>query len=189
MNKLWLTLGICLILCSCSTSKFDYQTAYRFKYQQEQQERQHTGEQQDQVQVLGPSLAEASDGTQEQVPEQLEVSLKPAAKVATSAYADQVVMDQGVAPMTKESFDALSKTEKRVIRQQAKEDLKSLKMQVKKAKQEAATKDVVFNKKMYIGLVIFAAGLLVAILASGPIGAIGIIVGIGLIAWGFIEQA
>jgi hypothetical protein len=130
---------------------------------------------------------------QNQLPEQLEVNLKPVARGTHTAAADPGIINQDVnshaAPITKESFDALSKTEKRTMRRQAKEDLKTLKMQVKKAKKEAAAKDVYFNKKMYIGLVIFAAGILIAILAHGPIGAIGIIVGIGLIAWGFIEQA
>ena len=72
-----------------------------------------------------------------------------------------------------------------------KEEFKTLRTEVKKAKKEAEQNDITFNQKMYIGLVVLGAGILIAILASGAgaLGAVTIIVGIGLIAWGFIEQA
>lgn len=44
------------------------------------------------------------------------------------------------------------------------------------------------NQKVFIGIVIAAAGIIIAILASSGLGAVAIIVGVGLIAWGIIEQ-
>ncbi|TRX55989.1 hypothetical protein FNH22_17665 [Fulvivirga sp. M361] len=74
----------------------------------------------------------------------------------------------------------LSIKEKKVLIKEVKEDIKAL----KKAKKEASIE----NKKVYAGIIIAAAGLLIAILASGALGGLAIIVGIALIAWGLIED-
>lgn len=171
MKKLLFFLGASLLISSCTSSRFDYQTAYKFSYiNQPQQQKPPT--------------------------EILEVPLVASAKSLTGLPPVQLPQEISVQPQLDsdatnfmESYENASKKEKRVIRKKVKEDFRTLRKEYKKAKQEAVAQDIVFNKKMYIGLVIFAAGLLVAILASGPVGAIGIIVGIGLIAWGFIEQA
>jgi|GEM_PF-3486773 len=197
MNKLLLLFGICVVAASCSTSKFDYQTAYRFKYQQQQEEEQHIYPQEPryipgQRRTGVPQEPALPAGRQDQG-SQLQASLKPVAQISQSMPADNTLageeVSKSITPISKENFDAFSKTEKKAVRQQVKQDFKTLKKEYKKAENDAANQDIVFNKKMFIGVVIFAAGVLVAILASGPVGAIGIIVGIGLIAWGFIEQA
>ncbi len=76
----------------------------------------------------------------------------------------------------------IRKEEKRAHKEVKKQLLKEIK-EVKKAEDKEA-----MNKKVYIGIIIAAAGIVIAILASGGLGAVAIIVGVGLIAWGLIEQ-
>lgn len=161
-----LVLGICLLVWSCSTSKFDFNTAYKFS----KIDRRVT-----------PTLQSVNPVA----------SLKPTASTNETIPSDASLktMVTEKLPTISEQYKSASKSEKKAIRKQVKEEFKLLRQEVKKAKKEAAAKDVVFNKKMYIGVIILGAGILVAILASGPVGAVGIIVGIGLVAWGFIEQA
>ena len=44
------------------------------------------------------------------------------------------------------------------------------------------------NRKVYSGLIVAGAGLIVAILVSGTLGGLAIIIGVALIAWGLIEE-
>ena len=176
MKYLFFLLGGCLLISSCATSKFDYQTAYKFSYINQQT----------------PTLTADEQMQKLAMVDQLTVSTKPVKSPVQVGLPDKIVIQSNAvasASNLMETYENASKAEKRVLRKQVKEDYKTLRKEYQKAKKEAAAKDIVFNKKMYIGLIVFAAGLLVAILASGPVGAIGIIVGIGLIAWGFIEQA
>jgi 23S rRNA A1618 N6-methylase RlmF len=76
----------------------------------------------------------------------------------------------------------IRKEEKRAHKEVKKQLVKEIK-EVKKAKDSEA-----MNRKVYIGIIIAAAGIVIAILASGGVGAVAIIVGVGLIAWGLIEQ-
>ena len=177
MHKILSFLGICLLACSCSTSKFDYNTAYKFSqynYQQEQ-EQEHTLERPADVQALA-SLKPVVTATEATLPS--DIALREMAQPAAKS-----------AEAFKEYYNNASKSEKKAIRKQVRENYKSLRAEYKEAKEDSTNKDIVFNKKMFIGVVVLGAGILVAILASGPVGAIGIIVGIGFIAWGFIEQA
>ena len=169
MKHLLFLIGACLLISSCSTSKFDYQTAYKFSYRQYQQPQQ-----------------------QEPVVEQLLVSRKLHSEATPVKLPDQILIQPEVKNSTAnlfETYQNASKEEKRAIRKLVKQDYKTLRKEYKKAKKDSPNKEIVFNSKMYIGLVIFAAGLLIAILASGSFGAVTMIVGIGLLAWGFIEQA
>jgi len=89
----------------------------------------------------------------------------------------------------KQSYAGASKLEQKQMRKDIRKQLKEVKRDMKQAKKLAKQDDVYFNKKMYVGLVVLLAGIVVAILASGAVGALAIIVGVALIAWGFIEQA
>jgi hypothetical protein len=162
--------AVCLLflLFSCTTSKFDYQTAYKFSRIQHHPKVEPT--------VVNPVASLQ--------PQLITVPHYPSDKMLREIDSPN---DKAAAFIA--SYKNASKQEKKKIRRQIKEEYKSLRKQVKLAKKDAVAKDVVFNQKMYIGLVIFAAGILIAILASGAFGAVAIIVGIGLIAWGFIEQA
>ncbi|MCA6075338.1 hypothetical protein [Fulvivirga sedimenti] len=82
---------------------------------------------------------------------------------------------------------------KKEIRKEEKRAHKEVKKQlVREIKEIKSVKDTdssqAMNKKVFIGIVIAAAGIVIAILASGGLGAVAIIVGVGLIAWGLIEQ-
>ena len=79
----------------------------------------------------------------------------------------------------------IRKEEKRAHKEVKKQLVKELK-EIKKVNDTEATKAM--NQKIFIGIVIAAAGIIIAILASGGLGAVAIIVGVGLIAWGIIEQ-
>ena len=167
MKNVLLIVGGIFIVAACSTSKFDYNTAYKFSHYKYQKSE------------LAPVEPLASIGPVHSIGSHMP-SDKAIKALASSSGATTAFM---------EHYKNASKQEKKAIRQQVKEQYKSLRKEVKEAKKEAATKDVHFNKKMYIGLVVFGAGIIIAILASGAFGAVAIIVGIGLIAWGFIEQA
>ena len=74
----------------------------------------------------------------------------------------------------------LAPKEKKELIKEVRRDIK----EIKKAKKKSAIE----NKKIYAGIIIALAGLLVALLVSGAIGGVGILVGIVLIAWGLIEE-
>ena len=172
MRKISSFLITALVLTSCSSSKFDYQTAYKFSHISN--EKQIQGEVQNRQSIdplasIGPKI------------------LSPTALPSDIALNETNSVE--TADKFLQQYQNASKQEKKKLRKQVKQEYKLLRKEVKEAKQEAQTQDIVFNKKMYIGAVILAAGILVAILASGGVGAVGIIVGIALIAWGFIEQA
>ena len=73
-------------------------------------------------------------------------------------------------------------SQRKEIHREQKQLKKELKREVKKEARQFK------NEKIWIGTVIGVAGILVAILVSGTVGGIAIIVGIGFIAWGLIEQ-
>lgn len=176
MKNSLLVVGAIFLLSACSSSKFDYNTAYKFKYQQNKRQESSFLDIQKPAPVTLAPMA----------------SLKPIFPITASLPADvqlkQLTDSKNAKATVFEHYKNASKSEKRAIRKQVKQEYKLLKKEVKEARDQA-TKDIVFNKKMYIGAVILAAGILVAILASGGVGAVGIIVGIGLMAWGLIEQA
>ena len=155
------------ITSACSSSKFDYKSAYKFStYQYQKIEK---------PQVLEPVA-----------------SIKPQWVQQQTLPSDLQLRQHAVEHMVsnfKESYATTSKQEQKQMRKDIKKQLKEVKRDMKQAKKEAKQKDVCFNKKMYVGLVVLLAGIVVAILASGAVGALAIIVGVALIAWGFIEQA
>ena len=120
----------------------------------------------------------------------LVASSKPYTEAVKVIPPDLTLVNHGniqQATYTKQYVNA-SKQEKKLIRKNVKRDFKTLRQQMKIAKKDAANQDIVFNRKMWIGAIILGAGILIAILAHGGIGAVAIIVGIGLLAWGLIEQ-
>lgn len=172
MKGLFTLLVVLILAAGCSSSKFDYQTAYKFSHTQ------YVKEQGQQQQLVFQPLA----------------SLKPVMETPSTLPSDKALLDLAATGKTKavtvEYYNNASKEDKKAIRKQVRQEYKTLRKQVKEAKQvkEDAAQDFVFNKKMMIGAIILGAGILVAILASGPVGAVGIIVGIALMAWGLIEQ-
>lgn len=167
MRNFLMLLGALFVLTACSTTKFDYNTAYKFSQYNYQQKK------------TPPAVNPVA-------------SLKPVSSTPKSLPSDKSLT--GLTSTSKTTAEVIkdyknaTKAEKKVIRKQVKEEYKKLRTEVKKAKKEAAAQDIDFNKKMFIGTVILGAGILIAILASGAVGAVAIIVGIGLIAWGIIEQ-
>ncbi len=163
-----LLIGLILFSSACSSSKFDYNTAYKFS----QQNYKKT------VEPIAPIAPIAS--------------LKPLVGPQKHLPADYSIRRQGTEHAIanfKQEYAVATKAEKRAMRKDITKQLKKVRKDMKVAKKEATQKDVNFNKKMYVGFVVLLAGIVVAILASGPIGALAIIVGVALIAWGFIEQA
>lgn len=74
----------------------------------------------------------------------------------------------------------MSKAEKRSLLKEVKRDLKEVK--------KIEKKEGISNRKIYIGIIIALAGLVLSILVSGSIGGLAILVGVILIVWGLIEQ-
>ena len=105
---------------------------------------------------------------------QLERSYQPSEELVL--LAEQLVTTQN---KVESEEDHAEKKELHKVQKQLKKDLR------REVKKEARQ---IKNQKIWIGVVIGVAGLLISILASGSIGAIAIIVGIGFIAWGLIEQ-
>lgn len=77
----------------------------------------------------------------------------------------------------KANISKMTKSEKRAVLKEAKKDIKALKKQSK-----------ITNEKIYWGVIIGLAGLVIAILASGSLGGLAILVGLILIIWGLVEQ-
>lgn len=158
---------IIVFTTACTSSKFDFKTAYKFdRYQYHQK---------------------AEPLSIEPV-----ASLKPILPPQNHLPPDQVIVERGIQQTVatfKEQYQKASRQERKALRKEVKQQFKQVRKDLKVAQKEHQQKDVYFNKKMYIGLVVLLAGIVVAILASGPVGALAIIVGVALIAWGFIEQA
>ncbi|MEM7106912.1 MAG: DUF308 domain-containing protein [Bacteroidota bacterium] len=105
----------------------------------------------------------------------------PTVSPSRTTRTEQIVQkytEEGV-PSTKEVLKLPTK-EKVKLLTQVKKDIKAL----KKAKKNNSLD----NKKVYAGIIIALAGIVVAILASGALGGLAIIVGVALIAWGLIEE-
>ena len=194
MRNLLSLLATLIILSGCSTSKFDYQSAYRFSHydyrsSDKQVQESIPVEQQNQSPYQENPVAEPVSADDASLA--LLASIKPVTTPVPSIPSDIHLSNHAsnvlVASKVKEYANA-PKHEKKLIRKKAKEDFKVLRQQMKEAKKDATAQDIVFNRKMFIGAIILAAGILIAILASGSVGAVTIIVGIGLMAWGLIEQ-
>ena len=196
MRNLLSFLAAILVLSSCSSSKFDYQTAYRFShydYQSVNAEVEENIPAAEQMQIMVPTQenqhVEPLSHHNQSIA--LLASIKPVTSAIQSLPSDgklkNYVAREPVTYMA-DGYTNASKQEKKLIRKKVKLDFKTLRLHMKKAKKDATSQDVVFNRKMFIGAIILGAGILTAILASGEIGAVAIIVGIALLAWGLIEQ-
>ncbi len=166
-NLFKLSILVLLVASACSTSKFDYKSAYKFStYNYNKVEKP---QQVEPIASIAPQISQ-------NVAMPSDLALR------------QHSLEHTIADF-KASYAKATKAEKKQMRKDIKRQLKEVKRDMKQAEKEAKQNDVYFNKKMYVGLVVLLAGIVVAILASGPIGALAIIVGVALIAWGFIEQA
>jgi len=89
-----------------------------------------------------------------------------------------------------EAREMSKKAERKAIKKEKKKLRKNIKKEIKEEIKTYKKKkrDFDADRKIYVGIIIGAAGIVVAILASGALGALAIIVGVGLIAWGLIEK-
>lgn len=89
------------------------------------------------------------------------------------------------------SRDLTSKEEKKILKKEKKQFVKEFTKELKtelKAKTSMKRSGFPPKQKIFVGAVVGIAGIVIAILASGSLGGLAIIVGVVLIAWGIIEQ-
>ena len=109
-------------------------------------------------------------------------SVSKLAMDAPVKHVDEIIKkyESKKALLDKTAVKDLSSKEKKVLIKEVRKDIKELKKAQKKSSIE--------NRKIYAGIIIALAGIVVAILVSGTIGGLGILVGVVLIAWGLIEE-
>ena len=179
-----------LFLGACASSKFNYKDAYKFShydYNKKAETETLADKQalvQEETKPKSENSIDFSEAEQPLASTEDRVADEPTPEKAIQKLADKLETHQKA---KKDPKVRLSKEEKKNFRKEVKQDFKEIKQQVKELKQEEA-KNVSMNQKVYIGIIIALAGLVIAILASTGIGALAIIVGVGLIAWGLIEQ-
>ncbi|MCG8322615.1 MAG: hypothetical protein MI921_24155 [Cytophagales bacterium] len=160
-----LTLILGLGLFACSSSRFSYQDAYKFSnysYQKNQ----------------------PADINQEE-----ELYFEPLA--STNPNLDPVITSRPVITLPKmgdKKVTKLNKQEKKALKRNIRQEFKETLKAHKTLKKEAKNKKAAMNRKVYSGLIVAGAGLIVAILVSGTLGGLAIIIGVALIAWGLIEE-
>lgn len=162
-------------LFACSSSKFKYREAYKFSNYNYQTAQEPAEENTD---PNFEPLASASPDLGPAITTRTQITF-PKATQATSP-SKPVPSKQVSAKLTRKDKKAV----KQNIRHQLKEVLKERKV----LRKEAKNKKTAMNRKVYSGLIIAGAGIVVAILVSGAIGGLAIIVGVALIAWGLIEE-
>ncbi len=163
-------------LFACSSSKFDYQSAYKFSHHNYQKSTPGDINHSEDAPVQALASADPDFGP---VP----VSRPQIAFVKTENDAAT-----SVDVSNKRNITKLTREEKKAFKQDIKRQLRKISQERKLAKKESGKKAAQMNRKIYTGLIIAGAGIVVAILASGTVGGLAIIVGVALIAWGLIEQ-
>ena len=161
-------------LFACSSQRLDYQSAYKFSHYNYQ--KPTPGNQSENA----PVHALASTN-----PDFAPVPVSHPQITFTKAENDAI---DRVDVAEKSSFTKLTREEKKAFKRDIKQQLRKISREQKLEKKEAKKKGAQMNRKIYTGLIIAGAGIVVAILASGAIGGLAIIVGVALIAWGLIEQ-
>ena len=190
MKRIYIALLTSLFLGACASSKFNYKDAYKFSHYD--YNKKSATEVVDNTDInLSEQSEKAFDPQKvgiEEDPTTASIVDRPAelpnAEASIQKLAEKV---QAHKEAQKNPKVSLSKEDKRAFKKEVKRDFKDVKNQLKQLKQEEA-KNVSMNQKIYIGIIIAVAGLVIAILASTGIGALAIIVGVVLIAWGLIEQ-
>jgi len=166
-------------LSSCSTSKFNYKSAYKFSHYN-----YHKSDQ-------SINFSNARD-------EQVFVSLKPlkpypiTPSVSVLENLDYSVKKNIASESLKDVKHKLSKTEKRELRRKLKKEIKQIKSELKVESLksiESAQAGEGMNEKIFIGILVGGAGLILLILkVASPLGVLALVAGLGLIVWGFIEK-
>ena len=162
-------------LFACSSSKFKYREAYKFSnynYQKAQEPAE------DNADLNFEPLASASPDLGPAITTRSQITFPKTAQ-ATS-------LSKPAPP--KQAPAKLTRKEKKVVKQNIRHQLKEVLKEQKILRKEAKNKKTAMNRKVYSGLIIAGAGIVVAILVSGTIGGLAIIVGVALIAWGLIEE-
>ena len=157
-------------LFACSSSKFKYREAYKFSNYNYQKVQEPAEENAD---LNFEPLASASP------------DLGPA--ITTRS---RITFPKATQPnsLSKPAPSKLTRKEKKAVKQNIRHQLKEVLKEQKVLRKEAKNKKTAMNRKVYSGLIIAGAGIVVAILVSGTIGGLAIIVGVALIAWGLIEE-
>ncbi|MDN5213934.1 hypothetical protein QQ020_17800 [Fulvivirgaceae bacterium BMA12] len=163
-------------LFACSSSKFDYQSAYKFSHYNYQKPTPIDLNQSENAPVQALASADPDFGP------------VPVSRPRIDFVKAENEPVNNVDVSNKSSFSELTREEKKAFKQDIKRQLKKISQERKLAKKEAGKKAAQMNRKIYTGLIIAGAGIVVAILASGTVGGLAIIVGVALIAWGLIEQ-
>lgn len=164
-------------LFACSSSKFNYQDAYKFS---------HPNYQSDQSTVASVEEAPFFEPLASTNPDlDPVITTRPVIVLHKTQATNAAVPAKALTP---EAMSTLSSKERKAFKQNIRHELKQAIKAQKTLRKEAKNKKSAMNRKVYAGLIIAGAGLIIAILASGSLGALAIIVGVGLIAWGLIEQ-
>lgn len=163
-------------LLSCSSSKIHYQSAYKFS---------HYNYQKPVVNPLPLSENQPIELLASNSP-----NIDPVALSLPKITFQKVENAEGASDRihAKSVKGKLTKEEKRAFKKDIRQKVKKVLKERKVLKKEAKNNKSAMNRKVYTGLIIAAGGLVVAILASGTIGGLAIIVGVVLIAWGLIEE-
>ncbi len=173
-----LTIVLGSFLFACAPSKFNYHQAYKFS-QYKYQNDPHTTD----------KHTIASDGSVN-----LLASTTP--DLEPTMYADNRLSLTKVSEALENESNfsnavvtrKIKREKRKAFRKEVKTKVKDFIKERKEWRKQNKKKGKAMNRKVYTGLIIAGAGLIVAILASGTIGALAIIVGIALIAWGLIEE-
>ena len=171
-RTLMIILGLGLF--ACSSSKFRYQDAYQFSNYNYQKSPPVTG----QDQYFEP-LASTNPDFNPVTPPHPKLAI-PKMDVREAYPAEKLPL--------KQTKSKLTRKEKKAFKQNIRHQLKEVLKEKKALKKEAKNKKAAMNRKVYSGLIVAGAGLIVAILVSGTIGGLAIIIGVALIAWGLIEE-
>ncbi len=163
-----LILSIAIASASCAGKKFDYQSAYKFKSPKSQ----HFD-----YQLNDLSAANSTDIISKGlILNDTEIDSNNEIKKATVESSPKVNSKR------EEILSQLSKKERKIFSRVEK------KIERKLEAKPAASKSV--NAKVYTGVIVGAAGLVLMILTSGTLGAIGgiaLLVGLIFIVWGLLE--
>ena len=166
-----------LVSFACSPSRFSYYDAYKFgNYNYQKDKTLATNHEQEHF--LEPIASTNPD-------------LDPVILERPSIIPIKIpstVTEQPQKENFKQSFSNLNKKEKKRFKKNLRLELKNTLKEHKALKKQAKNKKTAMNRKVYSGLIVAGAGLIVAILVSGTIGGLAIIIGVALIAWGLIEE-
>jgi len=175
----WFVFSIGIFFFSCSTTKkINFKDAYKFSYYNYQNALSPESNLRDVNQPLYASTKVPLDYLER----------KPI----------EILIPEG-RKYSKVALDNLTKARKKELRRKIKDEIKQIKIDLKNNKKDkrlispgalATSQDSKgMNQKIYIGILVGAAGLILLIVNVATIlGVLALVAGLGLIVWGFIEK-